>query len=110
MNKMHKTLLYFFLFISLLLISAGIYLTIVSKEDPSKHKVPYWVTNHLNAIKIIGPVMIGMGVLTLAIVSYYLMNISNYTSDTGMTKSMFGYSGCGGDTSKSKSNFGFKFY
>ena len=108
---MHKTLLYFFLFISLLLISAGIYLTVLSKEDPSKHKVPQWVTNHLNVMKIVGPVMIGMGVLTLAIVSYCLMNGSDYKSDTGgMTKSMFGYSGCGGDTSKSKSNFGFKFY
>ena len=110
---MDKNILYFLLFISILFIGAGTYLTIIAREDPDKNTVPDWVTSHLNTIKIIGPILIGIGIISMGLASYNLMN-SN-TVDT--TKSNFGYGGCGGDTTsklgyggKTKSNFGFKFY
>ena len=48
---MDKIVLYFFLLMGLAVAAFGVYLTIVSREDDAKHKVPKWVTNHLKTIK-----------------------------------------------------------
>ena len=71
----------------------GVYLTIVSREDDAKHKVPKWVTNHLKTIKWIGPVLIGVGVLGLSGSVWSLTHGIHEPSDQ-----------------KGNSNFGFKFY
>jgi hypothetical protein len=85
-----KILTAFVVILSLVMVGFGIYLTVVSNEDPTKHKnIPKWVTNHLKALKIAGPSMIGAGVLCLAFVGWSASNGSAY---------------------QASSNFGFRFY
>ncbi len=90
---MDKIVLYFFLLMGLAVAAFGVYLTIVSREDVAKHKVPKWVTNHIKTLKWIGPVLIGVGVLGLAGSVWSLTHgIHEPIDQTG------------------NSNFGFKFY
>ena len=93
-------LLIFFLIVSLALIGFGIALTVYSREDPSKHNVPSWVTDNMNLAKTSGPICIGVGVLGLAVTSWSLMKGMNYTSHGG--ENTVG--------TVAKSSFGFKFY
>jgi hypothetical protein len=90
---MDKIVLYFFLLMGLAVAAFGIYLTIVSREDAAKHKVPSWVTNHIKTLKWIGPVLIGVGVLGLAgsvwLLTHEIHEPSHHPGN---------------------SNFGFKFY
>lgn len=87
---MDKIVLYFFLLMGLAVAAFGVYLTIVSREDAAKHKVPKWVTNHIKTLKWLGPVLIGVGVLGLAVSVWSLTHEPSH--QTG------------------NSNFGFKFY
>jgi uncharacterized membrane protein YedE/YeeE len=90
---MDKIVLYFFLLMGLAVAAVGIYFTIVSREDATKHKVPSWVTKHVKTLKWLGPVLIVAGVLGLVGAAYLL------------TRGIHEHSG-----SPAKSNFGFKFY
>jgi mannose/fructose/N-acetylgalactosamine-specific phosphotransferase system component IIC len=89
---MNKVVLSFFLMMSLLIIAFGIYLTVVSREDITKKTVPDWVTNHVKTLKIVGPILIGVGVLGLGSSALLL---SQEMGSSLMTEN---------------NNFGFKFY
>ena len=90
---MDKIVLYFFLLMSIAVAAFGIYLTVVSREDATKHTVPDWVEKHIKTLKWLGPVLIGAGVLGLASASWALTNGIHEPSHH-----------------PTKSNFGFKFY
>lgn len=89
---MDKIILYFFVFLGIALIALGIYLTIVSREDQTKHNVPDWIKKHVKTLKWVGPSLIGVGVLALAGSGWSLSYGMHYPNHGGA------------------SNFGFKFY
>lgn len=90
-NKMtDHTMKYVVIALALTILGFGIYLTVVSREDPAKNpKIPAWVTKHLKAIKIAGPAMIAVGVVALGFAGFQMSKGKNFHAS---------------------SNFGFRFY
>lgn len=97
---MNDIYFYCVVFFGLILIGIGVAITILSREDPTKHKVPDWITNSIKTMKIIGPVLIGLGVLVWVFAFYVRSKGIHYPAHHG------------GDNAVSapKSSFGFKFY
>ena len=95
---MDKFVLGFFLLVSLALLGAGIYLTMVAFKHTTPSEViliptkfEQFMIDHLKLMKVLSPIMIGLGAIG-AILSMYALS-------KGMHQ---GHS--------SSSNFGFKFY
>lgn len=116
---MEKTIMYFFLIISLALIAFGIYITVVTREDVSNKQIPDWIENNITTLKTVGPVCIGVGVFVFAGISIGIMHKMQINS----SKLNFGFDNTNEEMSKTnfgfllpsksespKSNFGFRFY
>jgi uncharacterized protein with PQ loop repeat len=92
---MNKIVLYLFLFTSLLSFLFGVYLTVVSKKDITKDTTkktgPEWVTNNTSTLRVLGPVVLVVGIVCFSISGYFLTSMSKDRNDV-------------------MSSFGFKFY
>ena len=97
---MDKLILSFFLILSLAVLAFGIYFTVFSYKNHYSivgqkgeyNKIEQYILDHLKLMKVLGPVMIGLGAIGLIMSVMALSKGMYYPSNSP------------------KSNFGFKFY
>ena len=101
---MKRFMIYFLLLIlmSVGVIVSGVYMTILSKKDPSKQTAEELVETHIKTnktIKLLGPVFIGVGAVMFVGTVLALMKRGHYPSHDRRRH-----------CESHANNFGFKFY
>jgi hypothetical protein len=87
---MYKNLMYFLVLFYLLILSLGIYLTVMTNFNKDTSDIPTWIKDNNKVLKWAGPTLVALSFIGLSLNIYIIYEMNN--------------------TSKSLSNFGFKFY